>query len=381
MEGTGLGWAFLAVAGTCVYFASFLLFQRAARRMPPLRGSRPIHTTMSMLSDPVWFTGGLLLFVGLAGQIVTFAMLPSNIAQPLLGFSLLLLLAYAAVVLRERLSRREWTMAALAVLAVVLLGLSGRSSAADLNTTDAWFPAPLILVIVPPAAIAGLVWLVGDRKAGGRHGRPLAGVAYGLSAGFCAGIAEAGARGIAAIWSVERSVAGVVSSPYPLLILGMAGVTLIQLQVALQRCRLIVVAVLIAVSGRTAVVLSSTVLYDETWPSDTGGTSLRWTGFALAVLAVLAFPRHEQNGTALAARRGAARKKILTPAVRARLAALLTEDPPTAFPGDTVPPAARDGSGPEPRFRPEPPGPPAHRTRRTEGTQPSLPIRSRKDLP
>jgi drug/metabolite transporter (DMT)-like permease len=306
MDGTSPGWAITAFLGTSVYFISFVLFRASAQRMQPLRGGRPVHATVSMLSDPVWFAGGLLLFVGLACQIIAFAALPSNVAQPFLGISLLLLLGYTSAVLRERLSRREWTVAALAVLAVVILGLSGTSDAGDLDISGAWSPAPLILVVVPPACVAGLVWLVGDRRAGGRHAQPLAGVAYGISAGLCAGVAEAGARGIAAVWSHQDSVAAVAASPYPYLILGMAGVTLIQLQVALQRCRLIIVAIIIAVSGRAALVLSSTVLYGEPWPTEAGRLALRCTGFAVVLLAVIAFPRHDAPAPGAFSRRRSA---------------------------------------------------------------------------
>lgn len=309
MDGTNPGWATAAFAGTSVYFTSFVLFQIAARRMPPLRGSRPVHATLSMVGDPVWFTGGLLLFIGLAYQVIAFASLPMNTTQPLLGLSLLLLLGYTTVFLHERLSPREWAVAALSTLAVVVLGLSGSSDVPELHTGDAWTLPPLILVVAPPALVAGLVWLVGDRRAGGRHAQPLAGVAYGISAGMCAGVAEAGARGIAAVWSDRESVLAVAASPYPYLVLGMAGITLIQLQIALQRCRLGIVAIIIAVTGRAVLVVSSTVLYDEPWPAEAGPLALRWGGFALVLLAVTAFPRHERPPLGAVSRALAGRRR------------------------------------------------------------------------
>ncbi|GAB2828115.1 hypothetical protein GCM10022221_28060 [Actinocorallia aurea] len=296
-----LGWAVVAFTGTSVYFTSFMLFQTAARRMPPLRGSRPVHATLAMLSDPIWFGGGLLLFVGLACQIAAFTALPAGIAQPILGLSLLILLAYTTLVLRERLSRREWAVVLLAVVAVTALGLSGSSDVEDLSTDHAWSVPHLVLAGVPPVFVAGLVWLFGDQRTGGRHAQPLSGVAYGVSAGMCAGSAEAGARGVSALWSDTSSVAAVVSSPYPLLILGMAGLTLIQLQIALQRCRMITVAVLIALSGRVTMTLTSTLLYDEPWPSDPTHLVLRYGAYTLAVALVLAFPSHEPTPTPSAA--------------------------------------------------------------------------------
>ena len=308
MDGVSPSWVGAAFAGTSVYYVSFVLFQAAARRMPPLRGSRPFHATWSMVGNPVWFLGGLLLFLGL---------------------SLMFLLGYASVLLRERLSRREWAVAALSTLAVIVLGLSGSSELQRLHTGGAWTLAPLVLVIAPPAAVAGLVWLVGDRKTGGRHAQPLAGVAYGISAGMCAGVAEAGARGISAVWSDQESVAAVAFSPYPYLVLGMAGITLIQLQIALQRCRMSIVAIIIAVSGRAVMMLSSTVLYDEPWPAEPVPLTLRWTGFALVLLAVMAFPQHETPAPGGRVRgQGAARRAVRSRAADWAAASAAAETPP-----------------------------------------------------
>ncbi|MCD0448627.1 hypothetical protein LO762_05370 [Actinocorallia sp. API 0066] len=292
-----LAWLGAAFGGTGVYFVSFVLFRDAAQRMPPLRGGRPVQATVAMLSDPGWFVGGLLLFAGLACQVVAFATLPAHVAQPLLGLSLLLLLGYTSAALGERLSGRERAAAGVAVLAVLLLGVSGTSDIGDLETAGAWAFWPLALVVVPPMCVAVLVWLVGDRRGGGRHAQPLAGVAYGISAGTCAGVAEAAGRGVSAVWVHEASVAAVLASPYPYLILGMAGITLIQLQIALQRCRLSTVAVLIAVCGRTTMALSGPALYAEPWPSDPAPLALRWTGLTLVLAALAFFPRHEPPAT------------------------------------------------------------------------------------
>ncbi|MDX6740223.1 DMT family transporter [Actinocorallia sp. A-T 12471] len=292
MYGAHPSWVLVALAGPSVYFLSFVLFRRSARRMPPLRGSRPVRATFAMVRDPLWFAGGLLLFVGLLCQLAAFGALPSNVVQPLLGASLLPLAAYATGVLGERLSFREWTASGLAVLAIVLLGLSADSSVADLRTGDAMTLAPLLLVIAPPGLAAWLVWHVGDRRAGGRHALPLSGIAYGISAGMCAGVAEAGVRGMSAVWWREESVTAALLSPYPLLVLGMAGITLIQLQVALQRCRVIVVSVVMAISGRATMLPASTVLFAEPWPTTYPPLALRALSFTLVVLAVTTFPHH-----------------------------------------------------------------------------------------
>ncbi|MFC5185789.1 DMT family transporter [Actinomadura harenae] len=302
--GHDLGYAALALLATSTYYVAFVVFRTAAGRMPPLRGSRPFHVAWTMLTDPVWFGGGLLLFAGLAGEVVAFEELPLAVAQPAFAVSLVLLVVYAVAVLGERMTRREWTSVALFVAATVLVGLSAGEGAAPAAAGRGWRhtladPWPMVAVTVPALLVAGLVWLVGDRRAGGRHARRLAGVAYGIGAGACAGLAEAGIRGMALVYEDSRhDVLAVLDTPYPYLTLGLAALALGQLQVALQRCRLAIIATVLTVIGRGYLVLASTVLFHEGWPSDPVPFALRTGGFAVALAALLYFPRYERRGTA-----------------------------------------------------------------------------------
>ncbi|MEV4256271.1 DMT family transporter [Spirillospora sp. NPDC049652] len=300
--GHDLGYAALALLATSTYYVAFVVFRAAAGRMPPLRGGRPFQVAWTMLTDPVWFGGGLLLFAGLAGEVVAFEELPLAVAQPVFAVSLVLLVVYAVGVLGERMTGREWASVALFVVATVLIGLSAEDGSASAERgwrhtlADPW---PLVAVTVPALLVAGLVWLVGDRRAGGRHARRLAGVAYGIGAGVCAGLAEAGIRGMALVFEdSHRDVVAVLNTPYPYLTLGLAALALGQLQVALQRCRLVIIATVLTVIGRGYLVLASTVLYHEGWPSDPVPFALRTAGFALALAALVNFPRHERRNAA-----------------------------------------------------------------------------------
>ncbi|MCP2336356.1 DMT family transporter [Actinomadura rupiterrae] len=298
--GHDLGYAALALLATSTYYVAFVVFRTAARRMPPLRGSRPFHVAWTMLTDPVWFGGGLLLFAGLAGEVVAFEALPLAVAQPVFAVSLVLLVIYAVWVLGERMTGREWTSVALFVVATVLVGLSageGSTAVADTGWRNTLAnPWPVVGVTLPALLIAVLVWLVGDRRAGGRHAKRLAGVAYGIGAGACAGLAEAGIRGMALVFEQShRDVVAVLNTPYPYLTLGLAALALGQLQVALQRCRLAIIATVLTVIGRSYLVLASTVLYHEGWPSSPGPFALRTGGLILALIALLNFPRYERR--------------------------------------------------------------------------------------
>ncbi|MQY07636.1 DMT family transporter [Actinomadura macrotermitis] len=298
--GHDLGHAALALLATSTYYTAFVIFRAAALRMPPLRGSRPFHVARHMLTSPVWLAGGLILFPALVWEVVAFTAMPLAVAQPVFAVGLVLLVIYAVWVLGERLGVREWASVALFVLATVLIGLSAGSEdglRAEPSLRAALRePWPILAVLAPAVIVAGLVWLVGDRRAGGRHARKLAGVAYGIGAGACAGLAEAGIRGIAIVYERTGDVLAVLGSPYPYLTLGLAAIALGQLQVALQRCRIAIVATVITVIGRSYLLVSSTVLFDEAWPRDPVPLALRSTGFALALAALVLFPRYERAG-------------------------------------------------------------------------------------
>lgn len=296
--GSDLGYAALALIATTVYYISFIIFRASARRMEPLRGSRPFRVARLMLTDPVWLGGGLLLFLGLGYEVVAFSAMPLAVAQPIFAVALVLLIGYAVWFLDERLSTREWTSVALFVLATMLIGLSATEEG-DLHA-DATLagtlarPWTMIAICTPAVLIAALVWLVGDRRASGRHARKLAGVAYGIGAGACAGLAEAGIRGIAIVYQETGSLQAVLQSAYPWLTIGLAAIALGQLQVALQRCRIAIVAVVLTVIGRSYLLLASSVLFGEDWPREAGPFLLRACGFVLALLALVLFPRYEQ---------------------------------------------------------------------------------------
>jgi drug/metabolite transporter (DMT)-like permease len=299
--GHDLGYAALALLATTAYYVAFLVFRIAAHRMPPLRGSRPFHVAWYAVTSPIWLGGGLILFLGLAYEVVAFTALPLAVAQPIFAISLVFLVLYSVLSLGERLSAREWASVAMFVLATVLIGLSAGSErelrADDTLTGTLAAPWTMLAVMAPALVVSAVVWLLGDRRKSGRHARKLAGVAYGVGAGACAGLAEAGIRGISIVYENTGSVTAVLKSPYPALTLGMAAIALGGLQVALQRCRLAIVATVLTVIGRTYLVISSSVLFGEAWPEDALPFALRSAGFTLALVALVTFPRYEQPET------------------------------------------------------------------------------------
>lgn len=214
--GHDLGHAALALLATTVYYIAFLVFRISARRMEPLRGSRPFRIARLMLTNPVWLGGGLLLFLGLGHEVVAFSAVPLAVAQPIFAVSLVFLVAFAVRFLGERLSAREWASVALFVLATMLIGLSATEEGephadATLAGTLAR-PWTMIAVCAPAVVVAALVWLVGDRRAGGgtpaSSRRRLRDRRWGLRRARRAGI-----RGISIVYQETGSVRTVVESP------------------------------------------------------------------------------------------------------------------------------------------------------------------------
>ncbi len=285
-----LGIAFL---GTSLYYVALLLFRHAAQQMPPLLNARPLRTARHMLTDKVWLVGGLLLLLGVIYEIAAFTRLPFGTAQSVFSAGLVLLLIYAGVFLGERLRPREWTSVVIFALATVMLGLAGSGS--DSTDLDPGPPATWKLVLVAglPLLATILIWPNGDRGHGGRHALPLSGISYGIGAGICSGVAESGVRGMATVWADQGTFWSLVTTPYTSLTLVMAAATLAQLQVALQRCRVSIVATVITVTDRAVLILCGPVLFAEPWPDGLVPALLRTGGFALVLLGIVLFPRHE----------------------------------------------------------------------------------------
>ncbi len=130
----------------------------------------------------------------------------------------------------------------------------------------------------------------GDYRPDGRHARPVAGIAYGLSSGLPVGVAELAVKG----WSDEPvSGTAILHTPYPYVTVLAAALGFGIMQAAFQRSRVIIVATVMTIAAKTYLLLVGTLLYGEPWPEDRGRVTLRVLGFAVAGFAVLLFPRHD----------------------------------------------------------------------------------------
>lgn len=282
--------AILASMATIIYYLGFIVFRVAAGRMPVLRATRPLRLIRCMYGNRLWLLGLVIVLSGVLTQVEALTVLPLSLATPIFVASLAFILFYAGVFFRERLTGREWLSIGLFAVATALIGVSnGRR---EVLTRAVAGPLTLAAVVVPGVLIAVVVMVGGDVRAFGRHARPLSGVAYGFGSGISLGVSELAIKGVASIYSNE-GFAATAHSPYPYVTVGMAVIGLAQLQIGLQRCRISIVATVLTVAAKTGLAVFGPLLFKEPLPSDRGMLFLRFGGFALALAALVTFPRHE----------------------------------------------------------------------------------------
>ncbi|MBE1531806.1 hypothetical protein [Actinomadura algeriensis] len=347
----------LACAAQAVYIIAFVMFKTAVGRMVPIGGRHPLRAGAELVRGPSWLAAVFLLIGGFAISAAALVTLPVVAALPAYGLSLTLLLVVGMSGFGERPTSREWlavvvTVAAMVTAALSVLPGAGESLGDALHRTggeDAAGALPLWkagLVFVPSLAVPIWMFSVRDRPVAGRHARPVTGIAYGVGAGVLLGATEAFGLGTAMLLA-DGAGFGVLATPHPYLFLlaGVLGLGLVS--IGLQRCRLTIIVTVVTVTAKTHLLLSATLLFGEPWPGDIVRFGLRATGVLLAVLALLAFPRHER-------RRGAA-PKAAPRAVRRAAPGAVPDGSRAARPGRAVPqspPPAGWPVRPAPHVRP-----------------------------
>jgi drug/metabolite transporter (DMT)-like permease len=150
----------LAVLAACANAASSVL-QRKADRQVPKAENLSLQLIVSLVHEPVWFTGVLAVIVGFLFQAAALGHGELAVVEPILVIELPITLLIATRVFRTRLCAREWGAAAAmaAGLAGLLYGLSPAGGGAQGVRWYSW----VIGIAINLAAIATLV-------AWGRHG-------------------------------------------------------------------------------------------------------------------------------------------------------------------------------------------------------------------
>lgn len=206
---------------------------------------------------------------------------------------LVVVLIMALGYFHERLTTREWLSLALLAAATGLIALSV-SHGLNAKTGDDLPSHTLFSAVALPSMVIPLVvFSLGDLRPAGRHARALAGIAYGASIGVLIGTAEFSAVGLFNAYQAGIRGPALLAEPYLWMMVLGAVFGLGQMLIALQRCRMAIVITVDAVVLQTQLILMSTLLYGEGWPREPLWSVLRAAGFALALIAIFAFPRYE----------------------------------------------------------------------------------------
>ncbi|GAA2170272.1 hypothetical protein [Actinomadura napierensis] len=292
----------LATAAPVAYVAGFTVFKLSGRRMPRLTGYRFLHATVTLATSPAWLFGLALLIGGMVVQSIVLTQLPVSVVVPMYGPVMLVLLLVAVTNFRERVTAGE--LGALSVLVLALLAfaaagglLSGPVAAGSGGT---WHPdAPLwrIALLIGPSLVFPLwLFVVRDSPVDGRHAKRVTGVAFGLGSGVLVGCAESSGAGIARLLQHDPSAwQHVLRTPHPYIVVvaGLIGAGLAQ--IGLQRCRLSVVIIMLAVGSKASLWLGGILVYGQPWPETPTKFVLSAVGLVLAVASVFTIPRHERE--------------------------------------------------------------------------------------
>ncbi|MFB4315931.1 hypothetical protein [Actinomadura sp. 21ATH] len=266
----------LAFVASGLYFSGFAFFKSAAAAMERLDGTRPLHLAARVLASGLWWSGVAFMFVGVVFQLAALSRTGPETMTPALLAGLVVLLAVARGVFKERVTGLEW-------LAFALLFAAGVCFAQA--TASTWKPpSPAALLAIATASFVLPVGLfaLGDRQPAGAHARRLSGIAYGICAGILIGSGE-----LSLTLSVRHGLdwSLLTSTAHPYLFVAAVGLGVVQLQIALQRCRMVVLLFVATIVAKIYVLLAGASPADpSSWTSGAhllAGTVLLVTAFAL----------------------------------------------------------------------------------------------------
>ena len=298
----------IALVANVLYSSGFVLEKRALNALPPLDPHRPLRLVLVLLSSPRWLLGFTVLGLGFVAQLKVYQLLPIAAAQGVFVSGMVLLVALSAVALGERPGRRELLGTGAIVLALVLVVLSLAGSGGDQVGSGAKV-VPLLAVCLPCLVLGLLLFLLSLRRADrdrdhDREGRPSSGVPFGVALGLMYGVSSLAIKGTSAAFTGHSPFAAVldlVEGPYPWLLAATGAAGLALSQTALQRCRASVIVPVATTVSCVFTVATGTVVFGEHLPTEPLQLALRLGGTGLAVVVLLALPRHEDEMSLAAA--------------------------------------------------------------------------------
>ena len=257
--------------------------------LPPAQGFGAPRAVLLWLKDLFWLGGFVLQVVGFVLEFVALADAPISLVTVMSQGGIAAFVVLAVVFLRERANLREAAGIAGTLLAMVLLGFSLQSGAAEagLNSTAlAAFSAGSILFTAAPWSTSASI----------RNG-----IAAAIGSGIVFGLAGLYTKAIADIFATHSGVAIVLdlaASPwlYLMIIANLAGLVL--LQNSFHWTRGIIAMPLSSAISNVVPILGGMVAFGESLPADHIAAALRVAAFVLTIVAGFALVKNEPRPTA-----------------------------------------------------------------------------------
>lgn len=248
--------------------------KHAVSSLPEFSARRSKHLVRTLLSSRVWIGGFLLCLIGLALQVMAFALAPIPVVQSIFNAGIVLLLIFSRVRLGERLGRMEWIGLAVVVASLVSMSASLSGSA---NTVGLSGSGLRVLVAAVPTMLV-VVLVIGAI----RSGRGGTGFLYGVATGLLYGAAALGTKGASTL-VVQNGLVGsiphILTSVYPYVFIVFSVLGMLMYQTGLQRFRIAVVGSMSDVVCSTYLVAIGIVVFGESLPKSQTILALRFVGF------------------------------------------------------------------------------------------------------
>jgi len=269
-EGAGLG---LALLSACCLNWGFLRQHGTAAEMPPLSVRRPIASLRLLFANLRWLTGFVVGLAGWALYVAALRLAPLSLVQAVSAGGVGLLALLVERTTDVRLSPREWSGVAGAVVGLLLLGqsltgggTSGRHGSA--LAVGLWIVASLV--------VAGLF-------AGPAAPRLAGGAGLGLAAGLLYAAGDV---------ATKAAVAGGVAVLFTAAVLACHGLAFVALQLGFQRGSALATAGVSNLAMNALPIAAGTLLFAESVPHG-GPGALRVLAFAAVVVGAALLVRGE----------------------------------------------------------------------------------------
>lgn len=181
----------LAGAAALTFDAGMLLLKARGDRLPPLRWRSGAAALLAYGGDPLWLLGLLLQAAGYGLYLWALQLGPLAVVQPVMSAGIVLFVAFAVLILGERIHTPEWAAIAAVGCGLFLLGSSLGAGEGMAGPAAGWSVAGYSAAVLVAALGAGAGWARGRAK----------GVALGIWSGVLLGLGSLYAKGLASALS------------------------------------------------------------------------------------------------------------------------------------------------------------------------------------